>query len=278
MQRTLARVVRAAGIGLHTGKEIQMALYPAPEDSGIIFICNRVQIPAIVSNVSITKLATTLSNGNTSIITVEHLLAALHGKRIHNCFIHLDEPEVPVMDGSVEPFVQLIEEAGVVLQSVPRKVLKVKKNVRIDNEDSLVEIRPFDGLRIECDINYDHPLIGNQIFVFDRCKDSFVNAISYARTFGFEKDVEEMQVNGFALGGSVENAIVLTEDGMLNEEPLRYEDEFVRHKILDILGDLYLSGYEIEGDFYGYKSGHSLNIELVKKLLSDGSNYALVNR
>jgi UDP-3-O-[3-hydroxymyristoyl] N-acetylglucosamine deacetylase len=276
MQRTISRVVRTGGIGLHTGKDCLMTLYPAPEDSGIVFVHNRVQLPALILYVSSTKLATTLSNEGVSVMTVEHLLAALYSKRIDNCFIHLSEKEVPAMDGSSEPFIQLIEEAGTELQNGERKYLQVKKRIEIKNGDSFVYIMPYEHLRVDCSIRYDHPSIGKQEFAYDQAEHSFTNAISYARTFGFEKDIEKMQSEGYALGGSVDNAIVLTENGILNKDGLRYNNEFARHKIIDAIGDLYLSGYEIRGLFYGYKSGHSLNIQLVRKLLSDESAYEIV--
>ena len=278
MQRTIFRVVMAEGIGLHTGKECLMTLYPAPEDSGIVFVHKRVQLPALIPYVSSTKLATTLSNEGVSVMTVEHLLASLYSKRIDNCFIHLSEKEVPAMDGSAEPFVKLIEDAGTELQSVDRNVLRVLKRVSVRNGDSFVDIIPFDSFRVDCSIDYDHPIIGKQEYAYGESDYSFTNEISYARTFGFKKDIEKMQSEGYALGGGIDNAIVLTEDGILNKEGLRYNNEFARHKVLDAIGDLYLSGYEIQGLFYGHKSGHSLNIELVRKLLADESAYEIIKR
>ena len=278
MQRTLSKVVRTAGVGLHTGKECLMTLYPAPENTGILFIHNRVQLPAHISYVTSTKLATTLSNEGVSVMTVEHLLAALYSKKITNCFINLSEKEVPVMDGSAEPFVKLIEDAGTELQSVDRNVLRVLKRVSVRNGDSFVDIIPFDSFRVDCSIDYDHPIIGKQEYAYGESDYSFTNEISYARTFGFKKDIEKMQSEGYALGGGIDNAIVLTEDGILNKEGLRYNNEFARHKVLDAIGDLYLSGYEIQGLFYGHKSGHSLNIELVRKLLADESAYEIIKK
>ena len=276
-QRTIANTVETSGVGLHSGKKVQMSLRPASQNSGIRF--RRMdtdpvkEVHAISENVTDTNLGTTISQNETSIMTVEHLLSALAGLGIDNLFIDLHGPEIPIMDGSAASFVLLIESAGILEQSAPKKFLRIKKNIRVEEDGKFAEFRPYNGYRLTFDIEFEHPMIQNELthYSFDFSTMSFLEQISRARTFGFLKDIESLRSNNLALGGSLDNAIVLDDYNIINKDGLRFEDEFVRHKILDAVGDLYLMGHILVGEYYGFKSGHDLNNKLIRKMYSDVS-------
>jgi UDP-3-O-[3-hydroxymyristoyl] N-acetylglucosamine deacetylase len=274
-QRTLKNVIRAMGVGLHTGKKVYLTLRPAPIDSGIRFrridLDKPVEILARPENVGDTNLSTTLTKDGVRISTVEHLLSAIAGLGIDNAYIDLSAEEVPIMDGSSGPFVFLIQSAGIVEQNQAKKFIKIKKSVRVEDGDKWVEFKPFNGFKVSFEIDFDHPLFTKQKQTchINFSTTSFVKEVSRARTFGFQKDIEFLRANNLALGGSQDNAIVLDDYRVLNEDGLRYDNEFVKHKILDSIGDLYLLGHSLIGAFSGYKSGHALNNRLLLALLAD---------
>ena len=274
-QRTLKNVIRAMGVGLHTGKKVYLTLRPAPIDSGIRFrridLAIPVEILARPEKVGDTNLSTTLIENGVRISTVEHLLSAIAGLGIDNAFIDLSAEEVPIMDGSSGPFVFLIQSAGIVEQNQAKRFIKIKKSVRIEEGDKWVEFKPFNGFKVSFEIDFDHPLFTKQKQTchINFSTTSFVKEVSRARTFGFQKDIEFLRANNLALGGSQDNAIVLDDYRVLNEDGLRYDNEFVKHKILDSIGDLYLLGHSLIGAFSGYKSGHALNNRLLLTLLED---------
>lgn len=274
-QRTLKNVIRAMGVGLHTGKKVYLTLRSAPIDSGIRFrridLDEPVEILACPEKVGDTNLSTTLVEKGVRISTVEHLLSAIAGLGIDNAYIDLTADEVPIMDGSAGPFVFLIQSAGIVEQNAPKKFIRIKKKIRVEDGDKWVEFRPFNGFKVSFQIDFNHPLFTKQKQTCDInfSTTSFVKEVSRARTFGFQKDIEYLRSNNLALGGSQDNAIVLDDYRVLNEDGLRYDNEFVKHKILDSIGDLYLLGHSLIGAFSGYKSGHALNNKLLLKLLED---------
>ncbi len=274
-QRTLKNVIRAMGVGLHTGKKVYLTLRPAPVNSGIRFrrvdLEQPVEILARPENVGDTKLSTTLCHDDVRISTVEHLLSAMAGLGIDNAYIDLSADEVPIMDGSAGPFVFLIQSAGIVEQEAAKKFIRIKKTVKVEDQDKWVEFKPFNGFKVSFEIDFDHPLFTaqKQVCEVNFSTTSFVKEVSRARTFGFQKDIESLRENNLALGGSQENAIVLDDYRVLNEDGLRYDNEFVKHKILDSIGDLYLLGHSLIGEFSGYKSGHELNNRLLLALLED---------
>ena len=277
-QRTISNPIKLTGVGLHSGAKVNLILDHAPEDNGIKFIRtdhkNHNVIEAIWSNVSATNLSTTISNkNNLSVSTIEHLMSALSGLHIDNANILLDGPEVPIMDGSSKPFVELIEENGIEIQNKKRRILKVKKEIFVSNEQGSIKLMPNKEFSIDFEIDFPSPVISKQSCQLQLINGNYKTDIASARTFGFEKDVEQLRSNGLALGGSLENAVVVGDDKILNKEGLRFKDEFVRHKILDSIGDLYLAGAPIQGYFYGNKSGHQLNVKLLKRLFSDKSNF-----
>ncbi len=263
------------GVGLHTGKKVYLTLRPAPVNSGIRFrrvdLEQPVEILARPENVGDTKLSTTLCQGEVRISTVEHLLSAMAGLGIDNAFIDLSADEVPIMDGSAGPFVFLIQSAGIVEQSVPKRFIRIKKSVKVEDQDKWVKFEAFDGFKVSFQIDFDHPLFTSQkqVCEINFSTTSFVKEVSRARTFGFQKDIEYLRQNNLALGGSQENAIVLDDYRVLNEDGLRYDNEFVKHKILDSIGDLYLLGHSLIGEFSGYKSGHELNNKLLLALMAE---------
>lgn len=281
-QRTLKNAIKATGIGLHTGKKIYLTLRPAPVETGIVFCrtdLNPVaEIPAKAFNVTDTTLSTTLEANGHSVSTVEHLLSALAGLGIDNAFIDVSGPEVPIMDGSAGPFVFLIQSAGIYEQGAPKKFIKIKKPVEVRVDDKLAQFKPFNGFKVNFSIDFKHPVFSNrsQAAEIDFSSTSFVKEVSRARTFGFVKDIEYLRSNNLALGGSVDNAIVVDEYRILNNDGLRYDDEFVKHKILDAIGDLYLLGNSLIGEFVGHKSGHALNNQLLRCLLQERSAWDLV--
>jgi len=272
-QRTLKNTIRATGIGLHTGKKVYLTLSPAPIDAGIVF--RRVDCsPAVVIrghplNVEDTELATSLGKDGVKISTVEHLMAALAGLGIDNCFVDVSANEVPIMDGSAAPFVFLVQSAGVLEQSAAKKFIRIKRVIEVRDGDKWARFSPFDGFKVRFTIDFDHPLFRGdlQTSEVDFSTTSFVREISRARTFGFTRDIEALRKRDLALGGSLDNAIVVDEYRVLNEDGLRYRNEFVRHKILDAIGDLYLLGHSLIGSFTGHKSGHALNNRLLRELL-----------
>lgn len=274
-QRTLKNVIRAMGVGLHTGKKVYLTLRPAAIDSGIRFrrvdLDEPVEILARPDKVGDTNLSTTLVENGVRISTVEHLLSAIAGLGIDNAYIDLSADEVPIMDGSAGPFVFLIESAGIVEQNAAKRFIRIKKSVRVEGGDKWVEFNPFNGFKVSFEIDFDHPLFTHQkqTCSINFSTTSFVKEVSRARTFGFQKDIEYLRSNNLALGGSQDNAIVLDDYRVLNEDGLRYDNEFVKHKILDSIGDLYLLGHSLIGAFSGYKSGHALNNKLLLTLLED---------
>ncbi len=274
-QRTLKNVIRAMGVGLHTGKKVYLTLRSAPIDSGIRFrridLDEPVEILARPEKVGDTSLSTTLVEDGVRISTVEHLLSAIAGLGIDNAYIDLSADEVPIMDGSAGPFVFLIQSAGIVEQNAAKKFIRIKKKVRVEEGDKWVEFAPFNGFKVSFQIDFNHPLFNQkmQTCVINFSTTSFVKEVSRARTFGFQKDIENLRSRNLALGGSQDNAIVLDDYRVLNEDGLRYSNEFVKHKILDSIGDLYLLGHSLIGAFSGYKSGHALNNRLLRRLVED---------
>ena len=276
-QRTLKNVIRATGVGLHTGEKVYLTLRPAPANSGIRFrrvdLDPVVEIKASPENVGNTSMSTSLSAGDVQVSTVEHLLSAMAGLGIDNAYVDLSAEEVPIMDGSAGPFVFLIQSAGVEEQNAPKRFIRIKRPIKVEEEDKWAKVEPFDGFKVSFAIEFNHP-------VFSECRNeasvdfstiSFVKEVSRARTFGFRCDVEALHANNRALGASVDNAIVIDDYRVLNDDGLRYDDEFVKHKILDAIGDLYLLGHSLIGAFSGYKSGHALNNKLLRALLADES-------
>ena len=282
-QRTLKNVIRATGVGLHTGEEVYLTLRPAPVDTGIVF--RRVDLDPVVElkarpdQVGDTRLSTALKQGDASVSTVEHLMSALAGLGIDNIYVELTSPEVPIMDGSAAPFVFLVQSAGVIEQNAPKKFIKVKKKLRIEDGDKWAEFEPFDGFKVSFAIDFDHPTFAKspQSATVDFSTTSFVKEVSRARTFGFMHEVEALREAGLALGGSHDNAIVMDSFGILNDDGLRYEDEFVKHKILDAIGDLYLLGHQLIGAFSAHKSGHALNNRLLRALIAQPDAWELVS-
>lgn len=274
-QRTLKNSIRATGVGLHTGKKVLMVLRPAPANTGIVFYRTDLDKPAAVhayaENVGDTQLGTTLVNGAAKVSTVEHLLSAFAGLGIDNAFVDLSAPEVPIMDGSAGPFVFLLQSAGIEEQNAPKKFVRVLKTLRVEDGEKWAQFAPYGGFKINFEIEFDHPVFKkrSQSASMEFSTTAFLKEISRARTFGFMRDVEYLRAHNLALGGTMDNAIVLDDYRILNEDGLRYEDEFVKHKILDAIGDLYLLGHCLIGEFSGYKSGHDLNNKLVRSLISD---------
>ncbi len=276
-QRTLDHSIRCSGIGLHSGRKIQLILHPSAENTGITFVRSDlgVEIPAKSSHVTDTRLCTTIGNAETSISTVEHLLSALAGLGVDNARIEVSGPEVPIMDGSSAPFVFLIQCAGIREQNMAKKVMRMLKRVEVSDRDKRCALYPAAGFKIGYLLDYDHPLLRNRRVEVDFSRQAYTREISRARTFGFLHEIEALQKAGLALGGSLENAIVLDSHRVVNEGGLRYEDECVRHKILDTLGDLALAGLPIVGAFEGERTGHEMNHHLVEALLADPSSYRI---
>ena len=281
-QRTLKNVIRATGVGLHTGEKVYLTLRPAPTDTGIVF--NRVDldpvvtIKALAENVGDTTLSSTLVKGDTRISTVEHLMSAMSGLGIDNAYVDLSAPEVPIMDGSAGPFVFLIQSAGIEEQDVPKKYIRITRELCVEQDDKKVSLKPFNGFKVGYTLLYDHPV--HRKHTKEACIDfsstSFVKEVSRARTFGFMHEFEALRNRNLALGASMDNAVAVGDYRVLNEDGLRYEDEFVKHKILDSIGDLYLLGKSLIGEFSGYKSGHALNNALLRKLLASEDCWEIV--
>lgn len=281
-QRTLRNEIRATGVGLHTGEKVHLVLKPADIDTGIIFrrtdLDPVVEIPVKAENVVDTKLSTTLGKDDIKISTVEHLLSAMAGVGIDNAYVELDASEVPIMDGSAGPFVFLLQSAGIKEQEARKRFLRLKKKVRIEDDDKWAELVPFEGFKVSLGLDFNHPVLkkSSQMSTLDFSTISYVKEVSRARTFGFMSDYEWLKANNLALGGSLDNAVVLDESKVVNEDGLRYEDEFVKHKILDAVGDLYLLGMSLIGAFSGYKSGHGLNNSLLRKLLLEPASFEII--
>jgi len=281
-QRTLRNPIRATGVGLHTGEKVFLSLKPAPVNTGIVFrrvdLHPVVEVKAYALNVGDTSLSTTLMNGDVRVSTVEHLLSAMAGLGIDNAYIELSSAEVPIMDGSASPFVFLLQSAGIEEQEAAKKFIRIKKEVTVTQGDKVATLLPFDGFKISFAIDFDHPLFRDRKIdaEMDFSTTSFVKEISRARTFGFMHEIEYLRSRGLVRGGSVENAIVVDEFRILNEDGLRYEDEFVKHKILDAIGDLYLVGSSLIGEFRAYKSGHGLNNQLLRALLQQPDAWEFV--
>lgn len=284
-QRTIQNKVGCTGVGLHSGKKVHLSLAPAQEDTGIVFKRTDVKdgknpfVSACYKNVCSTQLGTNLRNEDgVEVGTIEHLMAALWGCQIDNCIVELDNAEVPIMDGSSEPFVFLIECSGKIEQKKTRRVIEIMKEVRVvdENTGSSMTLSPSDEFVVSLDIDFGDRVIAQQSGGFNSRGASFKNDLSRARTFGFAHEVDYLQKNGLALGGSLDNAIVVNEDGVENEDGLRYQDEFVRHKILDCIGDVFLAGAYVKGHFHGVKSGHSLNNKILHAALSDSEAWCEV--
>lgn len=282
-QRTLKNSIQAVGVGLHTGKKVHLTLRPAPVNMGIIFrrvdIDEPVEIKVSPYNVGSTVLSTSLVKDNVKVATVEHLLSALAGFGIDNAYVDLNADEVPIMDGSAGSFVFLIQSAGIAEQDAIKKFIRINKKIRVEENDKWAVFQPFEGFKVNFTIGFDHPM-----FQDDNCEaeidfstTSYVKEVSRARTFGFMRDVEKLRKNNLALGGSLDNVIVIDDYKVLNEDGLRYSDECVRHKVLDVIGDLYLLGYSLIGSFSGFKSGHTLNNMLLRKLLNEESAWEMIS-
>ena len=271
-QRTLRESIKSTGVGLHSGNKVTMQLSPAPVDTGIVFRRTDLSpirdIPARADQVDETDLSTSLGRGEFQVTTVEHLLSALCGLGIDNAFIEIDSPEVPIMDGSAGPFVYLLQTAGVREQPAAKRFIRVTREITVSDGDKVATLRPYEGFRVTFSIDFDHPVFKEQIghAALDISSEAFVREISRARTFGFVHEFEYMRSRGLARGGSVDNAIVVDDYRILNEGGLRYDDEFVKHKMLDAIGDLYLAGYQLLAEYEGVKSGHALNNQLVRAL------------
>src|SRR6202163_2103382 len=276
-QRTLKNSIRATGIGLHTGKKVLMTLRPGDPDTGIVFrrtdLPKPVDIRAHAENVGDTMMGTTLGKGESRVSTVEHLLSAFAGLGIDNAIVEVSAPEVPIMDGSAGPFVFLLQSAGIEEQRRPTRFIRITEHLKVTDGDKWAMFEPFEGFKVNFEIEFNHPIFKRraQRASMDFSTTSFLKEISRARTFGFMRDLETLRARNLALGGSLDNAIVLDEFRVLNEDGLRYEDEFVKHKILDAIGDLYLLRHSLIGEFSGHKSGHALNNKLLRSLLADTS-------
>ena len=282
-QRTLKTTIRTTGVGLHTGARVELTLRPAPGDTGIVFhrvdLPQPVAIPAHAANVGDTRLSSTLGFDGASISTVEHLMSALAGLGIDNLHVDVAGPELPIMDGSAGPFVFLLQSAGIVEQSAAKQYLRVRAPVEMRDGDKWARFDPFAGFKIDFTIDFPHPVFGTESrhVVVDFAEHSYVKEVARARTFAFMQDVEAMRAAGLALGGSLHNAIVLDETRVLNSEGLRYDNEFVKHKVLDAIGDLYLLGRPLIGQYTAFKPGHALNNALARALLARADAWEIVS-
>lgn len=281
-QRTLKNIIRAMGVGLHTGEKVFLTLKPAPVDSGIVFrrvdLNPVVEISAQTVHVGDTTLSTTLIKDGVRVATVEHLLSAMAGLGIDNAIVEVSAPEVPIMDGSAGPFVFLLQSAGIHEQEAPKRFLRIKRKITVSDGDKWATLEPFDGFKVSFTLDYDHPVLKNSIqeATLDFSTTSYVKEVSRARTFGFLSEYEWLRANNLALGCSLNNVIVLDDYRIINEDGLRYDDELVKHKILDAVGDMYLLGMGLIGAFRGFKSGHKLNNRLLQSLLAQKSAWEIV--
>lgn len=271
-QRTVRQVIRASGVGLHSGEKVFLALRPAPVDSGIVFRRTDLEPPVVIPAQALlvreTMMSSNLVMGDVRVGTVEHIMSALAGLGIDNAVIDVSAPEIPIMDGSAGPFVFLIQAAGIVEQEAPKRFARIKRRVEVRDGDKIAAFDPYDGFKVSFTIDFDHPAFQDEHrwASVDFSTTAFVNEVSRARTFGFLRDIEYLRANNLALGGSMDNAIVVDDQGVMNQDGLRFEDEFVRHKMLDAIGDLYLFGMGILGAYEGFKSGHALNNKLLRAL------------
>jgi UDP-3-O-[3-hydroxymyristoyl] N-acetylglucosamine deacetylase len=274
-QRTLKSLVSASGVGLHTGNKVRLTLRPAPPDTGIVFrridLASPVSIPARAELIGESRLASTLVQGDVKIHTVEHLMSALGGLGVDNAYVDLDAAEVPIMDGSASPFVLLVQQAGIEAQAAPKRFLRVTRRVEVRDGDKWARLDPYDGFRLSFSIDFRHPVIerSTQSVTVDFAETSYLKEIARARTFGFMHDMEDLRDSGLALGGGLDNAVVLDDYRVLNADGLRFADEFIRHKLLDAIGDLYLLGRPLLAAFTAHKSGHALNNRLLRAALAD---------
>jgi len=281
-QRTLRNRISACGVGLHSGAQIDMTLLPAPAGTGIVFrrsdLSPNVEIPALAAQVGDTRLGTVLERDGTRISTVEHLMSALAGLGVDNCIIELSAGEVPIMDGSADPFVFLLQSAGLAEQAQPKRFARILQPLEVRDGDKWARFDPYDGFRVNFEIDFDHPLFcgGSTRAKMEFSSATYLKEVARARTFGFMRDLEVLRRHNLALGGSLDNAIVLDDAGVMNAEGLRYRDEFVKHKMLDAIGDLYLLGCGLIGEFSGYKSGHCLNNRLLRELLATPRSFQMV--
>lgn len=281
-QRTLAKEVKTAGVGVHTGQMVYITLRPAPVNTGIVFrrvdLNPVIEIPAIAANIGDTSMCTCLAKDGARIGTVEHLMSAFAGLGTDNVYVDLTAAELPIMDGSAAPFVFLIQSAGIIEQKAAKRFLRVKRRVTVKDGDKKAQLSPYEGFKVSFGIQFDHPAFNeaNQYACIDFALSSYVKEVARARTFGFLAEYEYIRKNNLALGVSLDNTIVLDDYKVINKDGLRYEDEFVKHKILDAVGDLYLLGYPMIGAFSGYKSGHALNSRLLTKLLSYPDAFEIV--
>jgi UDP-3-O-[3-hydroxymyristoyl] N-acetylglucosamine deacetylase len=281
-QRTLKTTVQATGVGLHTGEKVYLTLRPAAIDSGIVFrrvdLDQHADIRAEAHAVNDTRLSTCLEANGARVATIEHLMSALAGLGIDNAIVELTSPELPIMDGSAGTFIFLLQSAGIVEQTAAKKFIRIKKTVEVKDGDKWVRFEPYNGYKLNFTINFSHPVFANtkQNVTVDLGEQSYIKEVSRARTFGFMQEVEYMRSQGLALGGSLDNAIVMDEYRVINPDGLRFEDEFVKHKVLDAIGDLYLLGHPLIGAFSGHKSGHALNNALCRALLADETAWELI--
>ena len=281
-QRTLKSLVKATGVGLHGGRKVQLVLRPAAPDTGIVFhridLDPPIDFPADPYSVCDTRMCSGLERGGAKVGTVEHLMSALAGLGIDNLHVDVDAPEIPILDGSSGPFVFLLQSAGIEEQKAPKRFLRVKKPVQYEEGDKWVRLEPYDGFRLTFSIVFNHPAIDktSTSVTVDFAEQSYIRDVARARTFGFMQDVEFMRANGLALGGSLDNAIVMDEYRVLNADGLRYADEFVKHKVLDAIGDLYLCGHPLMASYSAHKAGHALNNQILRVLLEDQSAWEIV--
>lgn len=282
-QRTLQKPVRATGIGLHSGQKVYMSLLPAAPNTGIRFrrvdLSPSVEVPARADLIRETTLSSTLVMDEVRVATVEHLMSAMAGMGIDNCMVELSSPEVPIMDGSSSPFVFLIQSAGIQEQDAAKRFIRIKQPVQVQEGDKFARFEPFDGFRLSFSIEFKHPIFktSRQTAMVDFSSTSYVREISRARTFGFMRELDQLRAHNLGLGASLDNVVALDEYRVMNQEGLRFEDEFVRHKILDAVGDLYLCGHSLIGAYTAYKSGHALNNKLLRALLDDAAAWEYVS-
>lgn len=282
-QRTLKSLISASGVGLHTGQKVTMKLRPARADTGIVFrrvdLASPVDIAARAEAVGDTRLSSCLIKDGVRVSTVEHLMSALSGLGVDNAFVDLDAAEMPIMDGSASPFALLIQQAGIEEQTSPKRFMRVKKRVEVKQGDKWARLEPYEGYKLAFSIEFKHPVIerSTQSVSIDFAETSYLKEIARARTFGFMHEVEDLRESGLALGGGLDNAVVLDEYRVLNSDGLRFADEFIRHKLLDAIGDLYLIGKPLLGAFSAHKSGHALNNQLARALLADRSAFEIVS-
>lgn len=281
-QRTLKQIVNTVGIGLHSGKRVNLTLRPAPVNTGIVYTRTdlepAVEIKSTPTAVGETVLSTTLVENGVKVSTIEHLMSAFAGLGIDNAYVDLDAPEIPIMDGSAAPFIFLIQSAGIETQAAPKQLVRIKAPIRFENEAGWAELTPYDGYKVSFEIDFNHPAVKStkQVMSHDLSVESYNSEISRARTFGFMRDVEMLRSKNLGLGGNFGNAVVLDEFRVLNKDGLRYDDEFVKHKMLDAIGDLYTLGHGIIGAYHGYKSGHAINNLLLRELLQNEHAWEIV--